>query len=305
MTQTEDLTDIHRADWVEICLPRRWQPYARLARIDRPVGIWLTLLPCLAALVQAATSWPEPKRLLVFSLGALIMRSAGSTANDIADRNFDGHVERTRFRPLATGRLRTRHALIFLVAQLVLAAGLLPFLNHLTQSLAIGLLPLVFAYPFCKRFTHWPQVILGAAFNWGMLMAWSDSRGFVPLGAIMMWLGAVAWQVGYDTVYAYVDMKDDRKLSLRSTAILFGNQGRFWVGVFYLFAVAGWVFAGWSFSAPPGYFIVLVFVSLHLGWQVYKLDITRPTLNFNLFRANVATGGLLLLASIIGQLHLF
>jgi 4-hydroxybenzoate polyprenyltransferase len=231
--KTSDLSDIQFTNWVDRWLPRGWRPYTRLARLDRPVGTWLTLLPCLAALVQAAGGMPDVLRLVVFSLGALIMRSAGSTANDIADRKFDAHVERTRFRPLASGALRTRQALIFLLAELALAAGLLIFLNPLSRWLAVGLLPLVFIYPLCKRFTHWPQVPLGAAFNWGMLMAWSDTQGTIPAGSIVMWLGAITWQVGYDTIYAYVDVADDARLKLRSTAILFAEKGRQWIGGFH------------------------------------------------------------------------
>lgn len=204
-----DLSDIHLGDWVDRRLPTSWRPYARLARIDRPVGIWLTLFPCLAALIQAAHGLPEIWLLVVFCLGAFLMRSAGSTVNDIADRKFDGHVERTRFRPLASGQLRLYNAIAFLVAELALGALLLFFLTPFTRLVAICVLPLVFIYPLCKRFTHWPQSVLGAAFNWGMLMAWAEVSGTIPAGAVAMWIGAIAWQIGYDTVYAYVDVADD------------------------------------------------------------------------------------------------
>lgn len=295
-----DLSDIHPSDWVDRWLPRRVRPYARLARLDRPVGTWLTLLPCLAALVLAAHDVPTLSRLVVFSLGALIMRSAGSTANDIADRDFDAHVERTRFRPLASGQLRTRHALAFLAAQLFLAALLLIFLNWLTIALAIALLPLVFIYPLCKRFTHWPQVILGAAFNWGMLMAWSDTQGFVPVGAIIMWLGAVAWQVGYDTIYAYVDIADDKRLGLRSTATLFGDRGKTWIAGFYAATVLCWSIGGWLLSMSPLYFVGMAVLAGHLGWQASRFYVDRPEQSFRLFRANIWTGLILLISSLMG-----
>jgi 4-hydroxybenzoate polyprenyltransferase len=297
-----DLSDIHFADWVERWLPKAWRPYARLARLDRPVGTWLTLLPCLAALVQAAHDVPTLSRLVVFSLGALIMRSAGSTANDIADRKFDSHVERTRFRPLASGQLRARQALVFLAVELSLAALLLVFLNSFTRWLAVGVLPLVFIYPLCKRFTHWPQAILGAAFNWGMLMAWSDTRGYVPLGAIIMWLGSITWQIGYDTIYAYVDVKDDARLGLRSTAILFGDQGRRWISAFYVATVICWSVGGWLLSMSASYDMGMLLLALHLGWQAIRVDISRPDLSFRLFRANILTGCILLLASLAGVL---
>lgn len=297
-----DLSDINFATWVDRWLPKAWRPYARLARLDRPVGTWLTLLPCLAALVQAANGMPTLPRLVVFSLGALLMRSAGSTANDIADRKFDAHVERTRFRPLASGQLRTHQGLVFLLVELALAASLLAFLNSLSRWLAVGLLPIVFIYPFCKRFTHWPQVPLGAAFNWGMLMAWSDTQGIVPPGAIAMWVGAIAWQVGYDTIYAYVDIADDAKLKLRSTAILFGARGREWIGGFYVAAVLLWIVGGWLLSMSPAYFLGMLVLAAHLAWQAWQIDIDRPDLNFRLFRANIVTGIILVVSSLFGTL---
>ncbi|MFZ4833314.1 4-hydroxybenzoate octaprenyltransferase [Rouxiella sp. Mn2063] len=300
-----DLSDIDFTNWVDRWLPRAWRPYARLARLDRPVGTWLTLLPCLAALVQAADGLPTFQRLIVFSLGALIMRSAGSTANDIADRKFDAHVERTRFRPLASGQLRTRQGLVFLIAELAVAASLLIFLNPLSRWLAVGVLPIVFIYPLCKRFTHWPQVPLGAAFNWGMLMAWADTQGMVPLGAIIMWAGAVAWQVGYDSIYAYVDVTDDAKLKLRSTAILFGARGREWIGGFYIVTVLLWTIGGWMLSMSAAYFYGMAILAAHLAWQAWRIDVDRPDLNFKLFRANIVTGVMLLGASIVGVLPLF
>jgi len=300
-----DLSDIDFTNWVDRWLPRAWRPYARLARLDRPVGTWLTLLPCLAALVQAANGLPMLPRLIVFSLGALIMRSAGSTANDIADRKFDAHVERTRFRPLASGQLRTRQGVVFLVAELAVAASLLIFLNPLSRWLAVGVLPIVFIYPLCKRFTHWPQVPLGAAFNWGMLMAWADTQGTVPLGAIIMWAGAVAWQVGYDSIYAYVDVTDDVKLKLRSTAIFFGARGREWIGGFYAVTVLLWTIGGYMLSMSAAYFYGMTILAAHLAWQAWRIDIDRPDLNFRLFRANILTGVILLGASIVGTLPIF
>jgi 4-hydroxybenzoate polyprenyltransferase len=239
-----DLSDIRPGDWVDHFLWPSLRPYARLARIDRPVGIWLTLFPCIAALIQASGGLPAGRVLAVFCVGAFLMRSAGSTINDIADRNFDAHVERTRLRPLASGAINAKQAAIFLCAELALAATLLLFLSRLTTIMAIGVVPLVFAYPFCKRVTYWPQAVLGAAFNWGMLMAWTEVTGHVPLGAILMWLGATAWQIGYDTIYGYVDARDDARLGLRSTALLFANKGKAMIGLFYGLALMAWSMGG-------------------------------------------------------------
>ncbi|TXI90080.1 MAG: 4-hydroxybenzoate octaprenyltransferase [Cupriavidus sp.] len=297
-----DLSDIHTGDWVDRRLPTAWRPYARLARVDRPVGIWLTLFPCLAALIQASHGLPKTWLLVVFCLGAFLMRSAGSTVNDIADRKFDGHVERTRFRPLASGRLRTQDATVFLAAELAVAALLLFFLSLFTRLVAVCVLPLVFIYPLCKRFTHWPQAVLGAAFNWGMLMAWAQVSGGIPAGAVLMWIGAIAWQIGYDTVYAYVDVADDTRLGLKSTAILFGRHGKTCIGIFYALTIASWAVGGWLLGMSMAYAVGMVIIAAHLAWQVWRIDLARPELNFRLFLSNILTGALLAGAAFAGSL---
>lgn len=295
-----DLSDIHPGDWVDRRLPPAWRPYTRLARLDRPVGIWLTLFPCWAALIQASHGVPDLWQLTIFSLGALLMRSAGSTINDIADRKFDGHVERTRFRPLASGQIGTPYAFAFLAVELALAGCLLFFLTPYTRLIAVCLLPLVFVYPLCKRFTHWPQAILGAAFNWGMLMAWAEIAGHIPVGAVLMWAGAIAWQIGYDTVYAYVDVKDDKRLGLKSTAILFGRNGKTFIGLFYALTVGAWSLGGWLSGMSLPYAFGMLVIAAHLAWQTWRLDLHRPEVNFRLFLANILTGVLLACASFIG-----
>jgi 4-hydroxybenzoate polyprenyltransferase len=295
-----DLSDIHLGDWVDRRVPTAWRPYTRLARLDRPVGIWLTLFPCWAALVQASQGFPDLQQLVIFSLGALLMRSAGSTVNDIADRKFDGHVERTRFRPLASGQISTPHAVAFLAVELALAASLLFFLTPYTRLIAVCVLPLVFIYPLCKRFTHWPQFVLGAAFNWGVLMAWTEVAGHIPVGALLMWAGAIAWQIGYDTVYAYVDVKDDTRLGLKSTAILFGQHGKACIGLFYALTFGAWSLGGWLLDMSPPYAIGMLVIAAHLAWQTWRIDLARPEVNFRLFLANILTGMLLVIATFIG-----
>jgi 4-hydroxybenzoate polyprenyltransferase len=218
----------------------------------------------------------------------------------MADRKFDGHVERTRFRPLASGQIGTKQALVFLAVELALAASLLLFLAPYTRLTAISVLPLVFVYPLCKRFTHWPQAVLGAAFNWGMLMAWAEVAGYIPAGAVLMWAGAIAWQIGYDTVYAYVDVKDDSRLGLRSTAILFGRHGRICIGLFYALTVAAWSIGGWMLGMSRSYAMGMLVITAHLAWQTWRIDLGRPEVNFRLFVANILTGGLLACAAWIG-----
>lgn len=295
-----DLSDIHPGDWVDRLMPTAWRPYTRLARLDRPVGVWLTLFPCLAALIQASHGFPEFWQLIVFSFGALLMRSAGSTINDIADRKFDAHVERTRFRPLASGQLRTRQAIAFLIVELALAASLLFFLSPYTRLIAICVLPLVFIYPLCKRFTHWPQAVLGAAFNWGMLMAWAEVAGHIPAGAIVMWVGAITWQIGYDTVYAYVDVRDDTRLGLKSTAILFGQRGKSCIVLFYALTVASWSLGGWLSDMSLPYVAGMAVIAAHFAWQAWCIDLQRPELIFRLFLSNISTGALLLCTALVG-----
>ncbi|NTJ64379.1 4-hydroxybenzoate octaprenyltransferase [Agrobacterium rhizogenes] len=297
-----DLSDIKLGDWVDRRLPAALRPYTRLARLDRPVGIWLTLFPCWAALIQASHGFPDLRQLAIFSLGALLMRSAGSTVNDIADRKFDGHVERTRFRPLASGQIGVPQAALFLAVELALAASLLFFLTPFTRLVAISVLPLVFVYPFCKRFTYWPQAVLGAAFNWGMLMAWSEITGTIPVGAVLMWLGAIAWQIGYDTVYAYVDVRDDTRLGLKSTAILFGHHGKACIGLLYAMTVVAWSAGGWMAGMSVPYAIGMLVIAAHLGWQIWRLDLSRPEINYRLFLANILTGILLAAVAFVGTL---
>jgi 4-hydroxybenzoate polyprenyltransferase len=297
-----DLNDIEFDDWVAHWLPRAWGPYARLCRLDRPIGTWLTLLPALAALVQAAHGWPDLSRVIIFSLGALLMRGIGCTVNDICDRDIDRHVERTRFRPLTSGQLSLRKALWFLLAQLLVCGSLLFFINDMSRWLAVALLPIVVIYPLCKRVTYWPQAVLGVCFNWGMLMAWSDTRDAVPLGAIAFYVGAIVWQIGYDTIYAYIDVRDDRRLGLHSTAMRFGDAGKRWIGAFYVAALACWVYGGLAVGMGWGYLAVMALIAVHLAWQLARLDLDRPELGLGLFRANLWVGVMLIAASLAGSL---
>lgn len=297
-----DLADMRPDDWVARYLPAAWGPYARLCRLDRPVGTWLTLLPCIAALIQAAGGWPDVWRLFIFAFGALLMRGVGCCFNDIFDRNFDHQVERTRFRPLTSGQLSVRNALIFVFVQLLIAGSLLFFINSYSRWLALLLLPLVVIYPLCKRFTHWPQAVLGIAFNWGMLMAWSDTQNTVPLAAIAMWAGAVTWQIAYDAIYGYIDMEDDLKLGLKSAAIRFGDKGKQWLGGFYIATMVLWLGAGYAMQMHWAYFVIMAAIGVHLAWQIYQFNPQRRESGLALFRANMTVGVLLVVAALVGTL---
>lgn len=297
-----DLSDMSTTDWVAKWLPHSWGPYARLCRLDRPVGTWLTLLPCIAALIQASDGMPTLFRLFIFSLGALLMRGVGCTFNDIFDRDFDNKVERTRHRPLTSGQISLKKALVFVLVQLLVCAVLLFAINEYSRWLAVALVPIVIIYPLCKRFTYWPQIVLGIGFNWGMLMAWSDTQNTVPLAAIAMWWGAVLWQVGYDSVYAYVDMRDDISLGLKSTALRFKDNGKIWISGFYAATVALWMYAGFGMGLSWPYFVGMVLIAIHFIWQMTVFNIKRPDHNFMLFRSNMTVGVMLVIAALIGTL---
>jgi 4-hydroxybenzoate polyprenyltransferase len=295
-----DLNDIRHNDWVARWLPAAWGPYERMCRLDRPVGTWLTLLPTIAALVQAAGGVPDWWRLLIFSLGALLMRGVGCCFNDIFDRNFDHQVERTRFRPLTSGQLTLKKSLWFVFAQLVVAALFLFAINSYSRWLALALVPIVVIYPLCKRFTYWPQAVLGIAFNWGMLMAWSDTQNIVPLAAVAMWWGTVLWQIGYDAIYGSIDIADDLKVGLKSAAIRFGDNGKQWIGGLYILAMLCWLWAGYSMGMGIGYFVVMAVIAVHFVWQVSRFDPKRPEFGLGLFRANMTVGVLMIVAALAG-----
>ncbi|WP_417251816.1 4-hydroxybenzoate octaprenyltransferase [Castellaniella sp.] len=295
-----DLSDMRQNDWVARFLPPAWGPYARLCRLDRPVGTWLTLLPALGALVQAADGWPTIWRLVIFSLGALLMRGVGCTFNDIFDRNFDYQVERTRFRPLTSGQISLRAALWFVLAQLLISAVMLLAINAYSRWLALVLVPLVVIYPLCKRFTYWPQAVLGMAFNWGMLMAWTDTRDILPWYGVAMWVGAVLWQIGYDAIYAYIDLRDDRMLGLKSVAMWFGDHGRAWISGFYAATAALWFAAGWGMGMNWPYYVVMAVISGHFVWQMVHFDVQHPERGLRIFRSNMQVGVLLIVAALAG-----
>ena len=207
------------------------KPYLQLMRIDRPVGVLLLLWPTLAALWMAADGTPPLGLVAVFALGAFLMRAAGCVINDFADRNVDGAVQRTAARPLATGTVSPRAALVLFATLSVLAATLLLFLNELARWLAVAGIVIAATYPFTKRWTHMPQVVLGAAFSWGIVMAFAAVTGEVASSGWLMFVASVLWIVAYDTLYAMVDREDDIRVGIKSTAILFGNADRFMIGV--------------------------------------------------------------------------
>ena len=273
--------------------------YLRLMRLDRPVGTLLLLWPTLAALVMAARDFPPLELIIIFTVGTFVMRSAGCVINDYADRHVDGAVKRTKDRPLVTGAVSERQALQ-LFAGLLASAGLLTlFLNTTTKLLAVGGLALAVTYPFMKRYTHLPQVVLGAAFSWGILMAWSAQDLGVPAQAVLLFVGSLFWIVAYDTQYAMVDRDDDLIVGIKSTAILFGELDRFMIAVLQTLALGTWFLLGVNLNYQSAFFVGLIIIT---GLFAYQQTLIRDRSRdgcFTAFKNNVWVGVTLLAASLI------
>ena len=256
--------------------------YVQLTRLHRPIGILLLLWPTWWSLWLAAKGAPSLKNLVIFTLGVILMRSAGCVINDFADRRIDGHVERTRERPLATGAVSSREAIALFVVLCLAAFGLVLNTNLLTIQLSVGGLLLAFCYPFMKRYTHLPQVILGAAFAWGIPMAYAAEAGEIPAQAWLVYLVVVVWTVVYDTFYAMVDRPDDLKLGVKSTAILFGEQDRLITGILQAITLYTLLLVGKRFDLGSYYQLSLVAVA---GLFIYQQWLIRYRARQTCFKA--------------------
>ena len=296
-----DPSDIARGDWVERWLPPYARPYARLARLDRPIGTWLLLFPGWWGLALAARRWPDPALLALFALGALVMRGAGCTFNDIADRHYDGQVARTRLRPLPSGAVTVPRAAGFLVLQLALGAAVLFSLNRISIVLGLAVLALIGTYPFMKRVTYWPQVFLGLNFNWGALIGWAAITGALGRPALLLYLGGIFWTIGYDTIYAHQDKEDDALIGVKSSALALGEHTRPWLFAFYAAAVLLWGLAGRAAGLGGWFWAGLAAAASQLAWQAARVDIDRAADCLAKFRSNRAVGWLLLAGIVAGR----
>jgi 4-hydroxybenzoate polyprenyltransferase len=285
--------------WVER-LPQWLRPFAVLARWDRPIGTWLLLWPCWWA-VALAPGWPDLELLALFALGAVAMRGAGCVINDLADRDLDAKVERTRHRPLASGQLTTGQALGFLALQLLVGLLVLLSFNRFTILLGFASMPLVFAYPFMKRITWWPQAFLGLTFNWGALVGWSAATGDLAAPALTLYAAGCLWTLGYDTIYAHQDKVDDALIGVKSSARLLGTATPRWLWCFYAAALALIGVAGWLAQMGPGFYLILTLAGAHLAWQVRTLDLDDPRSCLVRFRSNREFGWLVFLALLAGK----
>ncbi|MBL8671947.1 MAG: 4-hydroxybenzoate octaprenyltransferase [Alphaproteobacteria bacterium] len=300
---TGGFTDIPRQHWIER-LPAWMRPYARLARIDRPVGAELLLYPCWwgAALAAARDGrLPDWWHILLFAVGAFVMRAAGCVLNDWADRDFDRQVERTRARPLASGALSVRQAFVFLSLLLLFGLAILLQFNGATIAAGVASLPLVVVYPFMKRITWWPQAFLGLVFSWGALVGWTSWTGALELPALLLYAGGIAWVLGYDTIYAHQDKEDDALVGVRSSALRLGAGTRPWLFGFYGSAVLLWGAAGAAAGAGPLLYAGLAAAATQLAVQAWRVDIDDPRSCLRAFRSNRWTGWIVFAAAIAGS----
>ncbi|MEE9139193.1 MAG: 4-hydroxybenzoate octaprenyltransferase [Alphaproteobacteria bacterium] len=288
--------------WIERLAPGPAVPYLKLVRLDRPIGSWLLLFPCWWGLGLASSTFPDLRLMALFALGAVIMRGAGCTVNDIADRDFDRQVARTRTRPIASGAVSVPRAFAFLGLLLLAGFGVLVTFNPFTVGLGIAALPLIAAYPFMKRITYWPQAFLGLTFNWGALMGWAAITGGLAAPALALYAGALFWTLGYDTIYAHQDKQDDLVVGVKSTALRLGEATRAWLFVFYGLAVGLFGLAGWLAGMPWPFYALLAGAALQLGWQAGTVRTGEPADCLAKFKSNKWFGWMLLAAIVAGRM---
>ena len=295
-------TDIRTSGWVAR-LPQAWRPYALLMRLDRPIGSWLLFLPGLWAFAMVAPDWRQGLWLTaLFGLGAVLMRGAGCVVNDLWDRDLDRQVERTAGRPLASGALRARHALVFLALVLAVALLILLQLNRTAQWLGVASLLPVVLYPLAKRVTDWPQAVLGVIFSWAAPMGYAAVTGGLDAAAFALWAAGFFWILGYDTIYAHQDREDDALVGIRSSALRLGEKTRPFLILCYGLTMALLALAGWLAGLAPWYLLGLVLPGAMLARQVIQLDIADPALCLRLFKANRDVGLAIAAALLLGRL---
>jgi 4-hydroxybenzoate polyprenyltransferase len=305
-------TDIPRGSWVDRLLPQPARPYARLMRLDRPIGTWLLLFPCwwglfLAADLPRLGNMEQLVRLvfqpvILFAVGAIVMRGAGCTYNDIVDRDFDAKVARTALRPIPSGQVSVRQAAAFLIAQLLVGLLILLSFNGFTILLGVLSLALVFTYPLMKRVTYWPQAVLGLTFNWGALMGWASATGGLGLPALALYAAGIAWTLHYDTIYAHQDKEDDALVGVKSTALKFGADSKVWLAGFSVVAVVLFEFAMAQAHLAWPALLAVALVALHLTWQILAVDLDNPADCLVKFHSNRWIGWILLFGIAGGHL---
>ena len=293
-TDVATIADASPTNWVDRYAPLSWQPYLRLGRFDRPIGIWLLLFPCwwsqTLAEVTRGEPYPNLTLLALFAVGATAMRAAGCAYNDLVDRDIDALVERTAGRPIPSGQISPASAVIFIIACALVGLAVLLRMNTFTVQLAIASVLIVLIYPFAKRIISYPQLVLGLVFMWGALVGWAAVKGSLGLPPLVLYAGCILWTVGYDTIYAHQDAEDDALIGLGSTALLFGENTVSYVGALYGLAVVLWLIAGAMAGTHLVYFLAVTLVFLQMTWQVSTLDIKDPANCLRRFRSNRDVG---------------
>jgi 4-hydroxybenzoate polyprenyltransferase len=289
-------------NWVDSFAPPFSRPYLRLARLDRPIGSWLLLMPCWWSVGLAGMHehhFPSLWHIVLFFIGAFAMRGAGCTWNDLVDRNLDGLVDRTRSRPIPSRQVTIGQATIFMLAQTLVGLLVLIQFNRFTVMTGFASLLVVVIYPFMKRITYWPQIFLGLAFSWGALMGWPAAFGSLDWPALVLYAGSICWVIGYDTIYAHQDREDDLLIGIKSTALLFGERTQPMLASFYAVAVVLIATAGLMAGSGFIYALGVIAFAVHLAWQVTRLDINDPAHCLALFKSNRDAGLILFGAMLI------
>ena len=296
-----EYSDIPKQGWVDRFVPPPARPYIRLARFDRPIGTWLLLFPCWWSIALATPGWPSLLLVILFGLGAMIMRGAGCCFNDITDRHYDAQVARTADRPLPSGQMTVRQAVIWMGVLCLLGLVILLQFNLFAIGVGAASLALVFTYPLFKRFTHWPQAMLGLTFNWGALLGWAAVRGDIQTPALVLYAAGFFWTLGYDTIYAHQDKEDDALIGVKSTAVLLWGETRPWLWIFHAIAIALIGVSGWLVGLAWPFWAALALGALQLAWQSRDVKLDDPHDCLRKFRSNRLFGWLLFGGIIVGQ----
>ena len=302
-----NLSDIAEKGWVKNLLPKPVQPYALLMRLDRPIGTWLLLLPCWWSLALGWQLNQEKISLLqlgylyfLFSVGAVLMRGAGCTINDLWDRKLDQLVARTADRPIASGVISVTNAVLFFLLQLTLSLTILLQLNETCWFLGSLVLLLVFSYPAFKRFTYWPQFILGLTFNWGALMGWAAINGQIGISSVILYLAGIFWTLGYDTIYAHQDKEDDALIGVKSSALALKNSTKLFIYIVYTITILGIFLIGWVNGFSISFYLFTLIAFWQLTWQIRTVDLDNPRECLSKFKSNRLFGFLITFAIFMG-----
>ncbi|WP_218119538.1 4-hydroxybenzoate octaprenyltransferase [Roseospirillum parvum] len=293
--------------WIDRQAPPFTRPYLKLMRLDRPIGTWLLLFPCLWSTALAApaagSAWPHLGLMILFVIGSVVMRGAGCVVNDLADRHVDGKVARTAGRPIPSGQVSVQAALLFLIGLLLVGLGVLVQLN--TWAIAVGAasLMLVFPYPYMKRITYWPQLWLGLTFNWGALVGWTAVTGSLGWPALILYVAGIFWTLGYDTIYAHQDKEDDALIGVKSSALALGGRTVPFLVFSYAACLALIALAGAAAGMGWLFYPLLAVAGGHLVWQVATVDIDHGLNCLTRFKSNRHFGALVLLAIVVGALQ--